>query len=161
MIKKIRIVLLCVCLLSPEIVNARPIAYDFSENTPQNAAFHSLILPGWGQSFNGQKTKGYILGGAVFLSVLTSYYYYQKADKTYDDYQKFGLINGSLYNDYETQQNQAMIVSFVAAGFWAYSIFDAYLVANGKQGYMQSYKREGMNLSYHGGRINLAYTKHF
>ncbi len=129
MIKK-AIASFCAIVLLSGYCYAKPAKYDISAKTPVHSAVRSLIIPGWGQCFNEQKTKGYIIGCAALVTLAGSSLLYTKANNTYNDYENAGLKNGPIYSDYQNQQNQAMIVSFVCAGVWIYGIIDAYI--NGK-----------------------------
>lgn len=44
--------------------------YYVAYRSPEGAALRSLILPGWGQHYNGEATKGWILGSVAVLGVL-------------------------------------------------------------------------------------------
>jgi hypothetical protein len=151
---------MCISLLFANLAYARPKPIDLSEHTPLNSGLRSLVLPGWGQFFNSQKTKGYIVSCGTGLLVISSYLLYVRANNTYDDYEKIGAVNGSIYSDYETQSQDAMIVSFVAAGAWIYGVVDAYLTA--KNTSHRSAKIENtvkINCSSDG--IKLVYQKKF
>jgi hypothetical protein len=138
---------------------AGPVACDISQRTPKNAALRSLILPGWGQYFNEQRDKGYVIGGAAILTFAGSYFLYTKANNTYDDYEKAGIRNGPLYSDYETQSNQAMAVSFLCAGIWIYAVIDAYVFGNGEL--TQSRGRAGFNFACNQYQTGVSYSKKF
>ena len=129
MLKKI-ISSFCVLAVLSGYCYARPTAYSFSEPRPLNSGIRSLILPGWGQFFNGQNTKGYIVASAALVTLAGAYVLNNQANNTYTDYQNNGLKGGSLYSDYENQQTQAMTVSIICAGVWIYAVVDAYV--NGK-----------------------------
>lgn len=117
------------CALALFSVNAwaKPAAYSLSEPTQTNSAIRSLFLPGWGQHFNAQRTKGYIIGGSVVATLAAAYVFNAKANETYDDYVEAGIMNGPLYSDYETQSNQATAATYLCAGIWIYAIVDAYI----------------------------------
>jgi hypothetical protein len=129
MLKKI-ISSICVLFILSGYCYAKPTAYSFSERRPINSAVRSLILPGWGQCFNGQCTKGYIVGSLALLTLAGSYLLNDQANKTYTDYQNEGIKDSTKYDDYQTQQTQAMTASAVCAVIWIYGVIDAY--ANGK-----------------------------
>ena len=46
-----------------------------------------------------------------------------------DDYEKQGLKDDELYDDYETYYNGSLIAAGVAAAMWLYGITDAYVFA--------------------------------
>jgi len=129
MLKKI-VSSFCALVVFSGFCYAGPTAYNFGQPRPVNAGLRSLILPGWGQFFNGQKTKGYIVASAALVTLVGAYLLNNQANNTYTDYQNQGLKNGPTYSDYQNQQGQAEIVSFVCVGVWIYGVVDAYF--NGK-----------------------------
>lgn len=44
--------------------------YHEAYRSPEAAALRSLVVPGWGQHYNGEPTKGWILGSIAALGVL-------------------------------------------------------------------------------------------
>jgi hypothetical protein len=162
MIRKALWILVTLLLVFSEgyCATSTSLSLDLGVHTPVNAALRSAIIPGWGQYFNGQETKGYIVVSGFVLTALTSYLFYSKANNTYDDYKAQGLKNGSLYSDYETQSNQAMIASFFAAGVWIYGVTDAYVT--GKSFTINPYtKTDGIRIASKGSDMLLVYNKRF
>ncbi len=129
--KKVLVMLLNTALMFPSI-SAQEI--DFSQKTPLNAAIRSAILPGWGQCFNGQKIKGYIIGGLTGLTLCSSVLMYNEAQKTYDKYLTKGVKDDPLYEEYSKQIDQTNILIFLTVSLWTYSVIDAYLVGTKKYG---------------------------
>jgi len=159
MIKKM-FTFLCALVLLSGSAYARPTQHDFSDQTPTNSAVRSLLLPGWGQFHNKQKTKGWIISSLVVISLAGAIYYNGQASSKYDDYTNAGVQNGPLYDDYQTQQTQAMTASLVCAGLWIYAVIDAY--AYGKpieQPDLQS--NAGLKIACNNGRANVSYTARF
>jgi hypothetical protein len=155
MLKKLILSLITISFLFNVPVFAQPKVINFSDHTPVNAGLRSLILPGWGQFFNHQKTKGFIVSGSAVVTVLGSYLLYTGASNTYNDYEKKGLKDDTLYSDYETQQQQAMIVSLIAAGVWIYGVVDAFVIAK------KPVKTEGLFIIPTLKGMKLAYSKRF
>jgi hypothetical protein len=159
---KIRTILCCCLLLIPLNLLAEPTNYDLGAHTPVNAAIRSTVLPGWGQFFNSDTTKGYVVSAGFVVTALASYYFYSKANDTYADYENKGVKGDALYSDYETQSNQAAITSFIAAGIWVYGIADAYITghsiaeisANGRQ-------KDGIRIAAGGSTVGLVMRKSF
>jgi hypothetical protein len=132
MLKKIILSLCALAILSGQCY-AGPAAYNFGRPGKINAGVRSLVLPGWGQFFNTQKTKGYVVGSAALLTLAGAYLFNVQADNTYTDYQNAGVKNSTLYSDYQTQQNQAMVISYLCAGIWVYGVIDACINGKGKE----------------------------
>jgi tetratricopeptide (TPR) repeat protein len=92
--------------------------------------WRSAILPGWGQAYNDQDTKGWILGAsyvALWAATITTYEIGTQAENSY-----LGLGSGlsqSAYNSpYDTWSDMAEInhIAYIAVGVvWAYSLIDA------------------------------------
>jgi hypothetical protein len=100
-------------------------AYNFGERTPLNAGLRSAILPGWGQFFNGQSAKGYILVGSAVVSGAAAILMYNKAENTYNEYKDNGRIDGKLYDDYTSQINSANMFVYLYAAVWTFGVVDA------------------------------------
>ncbi len=131
---KARSVLLLVLALALAFPPARAgdrleVELDFSEPTPGNAALRSLLLPGWGQHFNRQKAKGTSLFLATAASLTGAVILRSRAQQTLSDYRNKGLPNDPLYDKYEDQHLQSMILQGATAGFWLFAVVDAYLQA--------------------------------
>lgn len=159
------LVILAVLLAVPGSLLARPVAIDMSEPTPVNASVRSLILPGWGQYFNGDTKKMYIIGGGAIVAAVASYLMYARADNTYNDYEKRGIKEDSLYSDYKSQSNQAATVSYIAAGIWVYGIVDAWVSAekNSESEAIEEsrYLNDGFRMASRGNDISVVFRKTF
>ena len=122
--KKIFIIL--VCFLS----TSYGVEIDLSQRTPVNSAIRSALFPGWGQYFNEQKTKGYILMGSEVVTLTATILLYNQAEETYKKYEEKGVKNDPLYDEYSKQMDYVTFGSVLCAGIWIYSIVDAYLVCD-------------------------------
>jgi|WetSurMetagenome_2_1015567.scaffolds.fasta_scaffold1003127_1 hypothetical protein len=120
-------VILLLAIVLPFDLYAREATYNFNSQTPSNAALRSLMLPGWGQFFNNQPTKGYIFAGAAVLAVGGAFMMYSKANSTYSDYET--KRTATLYDDYTSQVDTANLFVYAAAAIWVVNIFDAYMSA--------------------------------
>lgn len=103
--------------------------FDFYAKTPINASLRSLVLPGWGQVFNQQKTKGYIIAGATLLSLTAAIVMYNKANDTYSEYEDKGIPDDPLYDDYSKELDTSRIFGYLTAAIWIWGVVDAYLFA--------------------------------
>ena len=102
---------------------------SFSAKTQTNAMIRSLIFPGWGQVFNGAKTKGHILMAAETASILGTVMLFSQASQKYDDYANTGVISGTSYDDYQSAYNTAMLGVGLCATIWIYGVVDAYFAS--------------------------------
>jgi len=114
---------------------------ELKSRTRLKAAWRSLILPGWGQFYSGEKTRGVIIStlgyGAVLTSVIAELRYQDREDKyeaALSDYQaaksieernRLRLILEDKHQkayDAETLKRNLLIVT---AAVWAYNVIDA------------------------------------
>lgn len=91
------------------------------------AAMRSMILPGWGQLYKGDKTKGYRVLGAWTLtagSTLAAHIIRNNAENNYLD-----AISSeeaiSLYDDFNRWHQIRNNLFLASAGIWVYSYLDA------------------------------------
>ena len=147
MIKKFVVVIISVMLLNFTSASACTLTCDFSEYTEINAALRSAVMPGWGQGWNGQKTKGWIVFGVFAVSVFGAFYYLAKADGDYVSYERLGARNSSYYDDYEKDLNTSRICGCVAAVAWMFAVVDAYFVAKKES---KKYAFEKFNVDTYG-----------
>lgn len=155
MIKKFIVIIISVLILNCTNASACTLTCDFSEYTAMNAAIRSAVMPGWGQGWNDQKTKGWIVFGVFAVSVFGTFYYLNKSEGDYVTYERLGARNSSYYDDYEKDLNTSRILGAVAIATWIFAVVDAYLVANKEsQKYafekfnVYTYGKDGVMLSY-------------
>jgi hypothetical protein len=117
-----------IMVMSISAVSAREAAYNFNSKSPTNAALRSLMLPGWGQFFNEQPTKGFIFAGAELIAVGTAFMMYSSASSTYSDYETQRTT--ALYNDYSDKVDSANMFAYAAAAIWVGNVIDAYFSAD-------------------------------
>lgn len=123
--------------------------FDLTSHTRRNAAIRSALVPGWGQSFNGDKTKGLLLFLTTTAAAVGSVVRYNSARHSYDDYKAQGIKNSSLFDDYEDARLQAMVLGSAALVLYGFGILDAH--------------RRGsvVNLSWTGREGQLSWEKRF
>lgn len=124
--KKIILSAFILSLLINSTAYAGNIDLDFSEVKPLNAVVRSALMPGWGQGWNNQPTKGWITFGVFAASVVGAFYFNAQAFDKYDKYEN--SLNNKYYDDYEDNYTASQILTFVALGTWLYSMVDAYFV---------------------------------
>lgn len=151
---------LCLMFLLPQLAFAAPRVIDLSRHTRGNAAVRSTLCPGWGQFFNQQQIKGYIVAGSAIAALGAGYLAFQQAENTYDDYEKTGLRDGALYSDYENQQQQAFFLTTAGALIWLYGIIDAAYYGDRVTDTV-SLPREGFSVACAGNSVGLCYRKKF
>jgi hypothetical protein len=132
-IKKILSLILCSAFLFNASASACNFRVEVTKDTPTNAALRSALLPGWGQHFNEQYTKGYIVFGVFIVSAFGAFYFNAQADSKYEDYMELGLKDNSLFDDYESDYNTSRILTFTAIAAWVYAVADAYFTNKARQ----------------------------
>ncbi|MDD5259995.1 MAG: DUF5683 domain-containing protein [bacterium] len=117
-----------IMLLSISAVSAREAVSNFNSHTPGNAALRSLMLPGWGQFFNGQPTKGYIFAGAEIVAIGAAVMMNSSANSIFNEYET--QRTQTLYNDYSSKVDTANMFVYAAAAIWVGNVIDAYFSAD-------------------------------
>ncbi len=165
MIKKIITLLIILSLVAFETVeiNACSATIELSKYSGTNAAMRSLFMPGWGQGWNEQYTKGWIVFGIFAISTFGYFYFYNKAEADYKKYEDNGSINGPKYDDYEKNYNTSMTCGIVALVTWVYAVADAYFVGREKaKNYAyQQYNKKFNVLAYNNDGVMLKYRTRF
>ncbi|MFC1500928.1 hypothetical protein ACFL58_00565 [Elusimicrobiota bacterium] len=161
--KKLIVFMICIFILPVSLMAEKATYLDFIEYNNKNTVVRAVLLPGWGQFFNNQDTKGYIIAGGSLFFLVSSMYYGFEADKAYEKYEKAGLINDTsndLYSDYESKNNLTQISTYTIALLWIYGIVDSYIVA--KKTTLDGKKNDGIRLACNNGKdLKLIFTKHF
>jgi tetratricopeptide (TPR) repeat protein len=92
--------------------------------------WRSAILPGWGQGYNGQDTKGWILGTSYVVLWAATITTYEIGTQAENKYLSLGAnLSQSAYNSpYDTWSDMSEInhIAYIAVGVvWVYSLIDA------------------------------------
>lgn len=128
--QKMWIVTVICILMLPWQAWSNESAYNFKAQIPMNAALRSLLIPGWGQFFNEQPTKGLILVGAEAVAIGGAFMLHSKANSTYEDYEQ--KRTDTLYDDYSSQFDTANMFVYLSAAIWAWNVVDAYISTGGE-----------------------------
>lgn len=128
-----------------------------------NAAWRSALLPGWGQFYNGQTGKGWLMSGGMFVAAggtVASYFLQQKAIEEYNA-QTSALANfDELARKEELYRTINTACFWLSIGIWAYSIFDAYTFDDNSSHVNSNNKIDnssGLKVEYEKEKIILAY----
>jgi hypothetical protein len=116
-------------------------SFNLSPKTRLKASLRSLIIPGWGQYYSGQKTRSLIIGFGTIGAGIGAYLADSDFRKKRDDYfdAKIDLANARTEEeisrlweitrqknreayDAETTRNT---LAGIAVGMWAYNVLDA------------------------------------
>jgi hypothetical protein len=95
------------------------------------AALRSMLVPGWGQLYKGETTKGYVLmglGSAMVLGAATAQVLRARAEDDYLAEQDPALIE-DRYEAFDRWHKARNGLLLGAAAVWAYAFVDALIVA--------------------------------
>jgi len=132
---------------------------DLSAPKPINAAVRSALLPGWGQMWNQQETKGWIVLGVFAVTVAGGFYFNYLAEKDYQDYVALGAVNGSKFDDYLSKRKVSQIFTFAAIGTWVYAVVDAYFTCKSQVANNQRTSWFNINYNPSNDGVYINYTK--
>ena len=90
-----------------------------------DSMWRSAALPGWGQFYNEQDIKGFVAGGAFFLSLGLSVYNIIDEQVKYDKYSSTNENHDIAYKEAESAYNAALIWVLITAGVYAGGIVDS------------------------------------
>jgi TolB-like protein len=102
----------------------------------KDAAFRSLLIPGWGQIYNREPVKGGVILASevgLFGAAIAFHFLGEKAYSDYTSKTSAGSLGGdptqtaqSLYDTAHSRYQTRNVLLFVAGGLWLANIFDAY-----------------------------------
>jgi hypothetical protein len=146
--------------------SANNIEIRLSRKTRFKAALRSLFIPGWGQVYSENKTRGYLITSGVLASAATLYYLDRRFNNKQSDYdlalaeynaaaridEKIALktfLDDKQNDAYkaETDRNTALALGIA---LWGYNVLDALLFFPGDRAYYPSVTSlgDGLELSY-------------
>lgn len=109
------------------------VPYQFAEESEEiklgpkeTTILLSVLFPGLGQFYSGQKIKGAIFAGTTILTITLSAIMYNIANQTYEDYKATGNPYDPLYDDYLSQITMTNVFLGLTGAIWAFNIIDAY-----------------------------------
>ncbi|MDR2437533.1 MAG: DUF5683 domain-containing protein [Endomicrobium sp.] len=120
------------CLLISVVPCFSDISLDLSTPKPGFVALRSAFIPGWGQAYNNQYTKAWIIFWFFALTAGGAIYFDKEASKKYDEYTAKGLVNDDSYNKYKTDTQISQISLAAAIVFYVFAIVDAYFMFDNK-----------------------------
>lgn len=146
--------------------STRNIEIRLSRKTRVKAALRSLIIPGWGQVYSENKSRGYLITSGVIITGATLYYLDRRFDnkksdfdiarKNYDAATRIdernalkAILDDRQHDAYraETDRNTAFAIG---VALWGYNVLDALLFFPGDKAYIPSVTAvgDGLGLSY-------------
>ncbi|MEO8399367.1 MAG: hypothetical protein ABI550_06060, partial [Ignavibacteriaceae bacterium] len=132
--------------------------YSQIENSLKTSAFLSLIYPGAGHLYEGQKTKGWVLTTLTTISLTSTIYFFIDADKkrkSYIDEKQLANLD-SKYADYNKSFEYRNYSIIALGAIWLYSQLDLLFFSDNS--YPQNNQTENSVLSinpFNGIQLNL------
>ena len=119
----------------------------------RSAAVRSMIFPGLGQFYKGDKIKGYIFTGSGVVSISALVYFQMQYVEAHDDYMKAVDIDDinekyDKFNDYYKIRNAA---AFISVAVYLYNIYDSVNSQPSKIG-------KKLTVDFNSGQISLTYS---
>ncbi len=90
-----------------------------------DSMWRSAALPGWGQFYNEQDIKGFVAGGAFFLSLGLSVYNIIDEQVKYDKYLRTNENHDIAYAEAESAYNAALMWVLITMGVYIGGIVDS------------------------------------
>ena len=101
--------------------------YVISKDRRPRAAWRSAVLPGWGQFYKGQKTRGILLGGAFWGSLAATAVAVIKENDLRDKYEAETdpTAIARRYGTFNSWFKTRRALTAATIGFWLLSVVDA------------------------------------
>ena len=101
--------------------------YVISTDRRPTAAWRSAILPGWGQFYKGQKTRGILLGGAFWGSLAATAVAILKENDLRNKYEAETdpAAIARRYNTFNSWFKTRRALTAATIGFWLLNVVDA------------------------------------
>ncbi len=101
---------------------------SLNSHSTKTALLLSVLFPGVGQIYIGEKTKGIILTSVSGGLILSSLLVWNYAESIYKDYET--TLDPVLYDDYSTNIDIANFLLVAYFGVWVYNMVDIYLTTS-------------------------------
>jgi len=97
-------------------------------------AWRSALLPGWGQAFNGDTGKGWVIGGLTVAALIGTIATYAAGDAARTDYNTYGSGVSqskfdSAYNTWNSMANYNNALALATLALYTFNIADAIMEA--------------------------------
>lgn len=111
----------------PSMTGPGHIRYIFLDDLRVGAGWRSAFLPGWGQFYKGQKTRGAVLGGAFWGSLIGTGISYLTEQAAEDDYRNATApaAISNAYDRYNRWYKTRRTLTAVTVALWAITVADA------------------------------------
>ncbi len=98
------------------------------KKSPMTAALYSAIVPGMGQFYNGQKTKGVIIGGLELVAIGGTVFFWLEGNKAYSEYEDSTRVSDldRLYKNSQESYDKMEKCEIGVGAIWLISVVDAY-----------------------------------
>ncbi len=132
-----------------KILNQPKVRYIRLTDPRPDAIVRSMIIPGWGQVYKGEKTKGRFLmaaWGVTFVGAVGSHLARKSAEDKYISETNPDLVKSKFddFNKWHVARNNFAIA---ATGIWLYSYFDAIFRKNSHHQPVMGESKQSFNIS--------------
>jgi len=112
------------------------------------AVFRSTVVPGWGQFYNEQPLKGWIVLGVEAASIASWLYFDNLENSKYNEYLRSTdpTLSESLYEDVKRNRDLKQFGILAAGGVWFLNMADAWFFHDDKKHISHNTKRIGLKL---------------
>ncbi|MGC8928276.1 MAG: FlgO family outer membrane protein [Myxococcota bacterium] len=131
-----------------------------------DATYRSLILPGWGQFYNGDNVKG-ILFSVIEVGLFgTAIWMHLQGKSKEDDYKKMDCTDAEqdcidkvqkLKSDGEDYYKMRNYFIYGGAAVWALNVVDAYLSGKDFDSALKTAQNTGLHITTEGLRLSLSF----
>jgi tetratricopeptide (TPR) repeat protein len=119
---------------SPEAARAAGVQVATGPADWTQPAWRSALLPGWGQVYNGDDTKGYVIGGLTLGALIGTIVTYAIGDAARTSYNTMGAGNSqssfdTAYDTWNSMANYNNALALSTLAFYTFNIADAIMEA--------------------------------
>jgi hypothetical protein len=123
--------------------SSNSVAIELSRKTRMKAMLRSMLIPGWGQVYSGNKLRGYLITTGTVAAAAAVYHLDRRFDKKKADFElaqsnynsamaiedriALKAISDQRQNDAYEAETDRNTVLVIGAAFWVYNIIDALL----------------------------------
>lgn len=146
--------------------SSKNIEIRLSRKTRLKAALRSLLIPGWGQVYSENKSRGYLMTSGVIITGAALYYLDRRFDDKKSDFDiarenydaatridernALKVILDDRQRDAYKAESDRNTALAVGIGLWGYNVLDALLFFPGDKAYIPSVATvgDGLGLSF-------------
>jgi tetratricopeptide (TPR) repeat protein len=118
---------------APEAAQAAGVSVGTTPPDWEQPAWRSAILPGWGQAYNGEPSRGYTIGGVTIAALLGTVITYVIGSNARNSYNTMGQATqakyDTAYNTWNEMANANHVLALGTLALYTFNIADAIMGA--------------------------------